>query len=233
MHLRASDELDPDHLRALARPNVTLWLSTKTNVLRASTIENLNRFDAAFVSMKPPITQWQTQALEKAPRAGIWLDVAALEGRGLARILGPRPLALKLQGDLDETLASRIAAARPELIEWTAPSTIDVLSWSLFRALPGKKLLLIEAAATACEQRSDREPASRVHVAALLALGSAAFPCGRGPRVIVEPDTDRWLLQSMLLRDPTIELEVDVGSNEVAAQNVRRLFDDLGLGPMR
>src|SRR6266700_7350782 len=63
VHVKASEDLDPDRLRALARPGVTVWLSTRSNLLKVSTMENLNRFDGAFIQLRAPVTQSQARAL--------------------------------------------------------------------------------------------------------------------------------------------------------------------------
>jgi hypothetical protein len=226
VHIRASEDLDPDRLRSFARAGVTLWLLTRSNLLKASTMENLNRFDAAFVQLRAPVTEAHARALTRAPRAGVWVDAGLVDAVG--RVLGPRPLAVSISGALDEATAARIGAARPELTEWVAPGSIDLLAWSLFRALPGRRIVTLEQA-MACSGPVEHEPAAKVHIASLLSLGGAAFPCGLGPRVVVAPDTDRWLIQSIVVRDPTAELELDVGGDEGAAKKTAALLDELGL----
>ena len=49
----ASDEIDADRLRALARPEVVLWLRTRSNGLRRSTTETLQLAESAFVQVRP------------------------------------------------------------------------------------------------------------------------------------------------------------------------------------
>ena len=61
----------------------------------------------------------------------------------------------------------------------------------------------------------------------------AAFPCGRGPLVVVPPDTDRWLIQSLVVKDPTAELELPVGADEALARKSLALLDELGFAPHR
>src|SRR5437879_653198 len=68
VHVLAHEDLDPDRLRSLARPRVTLWLSTGSNVLRASTLDNLRRFESAYVALRAPITESQARSFEKIPR---------------------------------------------------------------------------------------------------------------------------------------------------------------------
>jgi len=231
VHVRAHEDLEPDSLRAFARPRVTLWLETKSNVLKASTLEHLKRFDSSFVRLRAPVNDGHVNGLAAAPRAGVWLDASQLEGKGIARVLGPRPLAVQLKGPLDEAGFDRLRKARPEWVEWTAPADVDVLAFSLLKQLPGRKLVTLEPA-RACSGTDDG-PAARVHLATLLLLGSGAFPCGRSPVVIVAADTDRWLIQSTVVKDPTAELELAVGADEAAAKKALQLLDELGLGPHR
>ncbi len=235
VHVRAHEDLEPDTLRRLARPRVTLWLETKSNVLRASTLEHLRRFDAVFVRMRAPVNDAQVRALGSAPRAGVWLDASQLEGKGVARVLGPRPLAVQVRGAIDEAAFDRLRRARPEWVEWVAPDEVDVLAFSLLKGLPGRRVVSLEPGglpARACAGADDG-PASRAHLATLLALGAPAFPCGRSPIVVLSTDTDRWLIQSLVVKDPTAELELDIGADEAAAKKAVALLDELGLAPPR
>lgn len=235
MHVRLHEDLEPDRLRAFARPRVTLWLDTRSNVLKASTLEHLSRFDQVYVHLRPPVTESQVRALEAAPRAGVWIEASAVEGKGLARLVGPRFLAVMIKGAVDEALFERVARLKPEIVEWVAPADTEVMAWSLFRQLPGRKFVTLEPGGLpprACAG-TDSGPAARVHLASLLALGANAFPCGRGPRVVMASDTDRWLIQSVVVRDPTAELEIEVGADDAAAKKALQLLDELGLPPHR
>lgn len=231
-HVIADDELEPDALRALCRPQVTLWLQTKSNVLKASTVETLNRCERAFVQLRPNVSDAARRQLERAPRVGLWVAAAHVDDPSILRLKGPRPLAVWFEGALDEGLARRLERARPGLIEWRKPIGPSVLSWGLFLALPGKKLLSVDADRSAplvCSGPvSDRAPSVRVHVASLLALGADPYPCGAGSRVMVAPDVDRWLLQSVLVRDPSAEPEVRAVSAREASL-AAALFDELQL----
>ncbi len=231
VHVRAHEDLEPDTLRSFARPRVTLWLETRSNVLRASTLENLRRFDAVFVRLRAPVTETQARALEAAPRAGVWLEATQLDGKGLSRVLGPRPLAVKLDGALDEVVFERLVRAKPQWVEWAPPGDVDVMSFSLLKQLPGRKLVS-GLPPRACAA-SDDGPAARAHLATLLSLSAAPFPCGASPVIVVALDTDHWLIQSTVVKDPTAELEISVGSDELAARKANRLLDELGFGAHR
>jgi hypothetical protein len=225
VHLRASEDLDPDRLRSLARKNVTLWLSTRTNTLRASTLETLNRFGETWISLHAPVGEADARQLSKVPTAGLWLDASDLDGA--RRVLGPRRLAIKLRGPLDEAMVQRLRKLRPSEIVWAATGEIDLLSWGLFRQLPGRKLLVrdpSQAWPVSCPPNPPRsEPALQT------GLGSLGFPCGKGPRLELPLETEPQAIQMLLVREPSTELIFDVGEDSAKASRVRRLLDDLGV----
>ena len=73
------------------------------------------------------------------------------------------------------------------------------------------------------------EPSLELHVATLLAMSSDVFPCGTGTRVVVRPDADAWLVQSLLVREPSVELVLDVGADADVGQRAAKLLDALAL----
>ncbi|MEW5742165.1 MAG: hypothetical protein AB1938_24835 [Myxococcota bacterium] len=235
VHAFAHEDLPPDSLRALARPQVTLWLDTRTNTLKESTVERLARFDEAWVRLRAPLSKTDAAVLARIPRAGVWATPRDLEGLA-GRVPGVRRWALELEGPLDAATAERIAKARPSVVRWRPGGAVDLLGWGLFLSLPGKKVWAPapgELLATRCADRARELPALELHVATLLAMSADVFPCGRGTRVIVPGDVEPWLLQSLVVRDPSVELVVQVGDDADAASKVRRLLDRLGLGPGR
>lgn len=227
VHLKASEEIAPDHLRALARKNVTLWLTTRSNTLRASTLETVNRFGDAWIFFRAPVTEADAAQLTKMPRAGVAIDAADLDRAH--RVLGPRRLAITLRGPLDAALAARLAKARPDETLWRAPAELDLLSWGLFRQLPGRKLLVrapTERWPADCPaDPGSSEPALQGSPAA----AEEGFPCGRGPRIEVPLDVDRAVLQRLLVKDPSTELFIELGDDPRLISKARRLLDDLGL----
>jgi hypothetical protein len=234
VHVRVHEDLDPDRLRDLARPGVTLWLSTSSNTLRASTLENLGRFDVAWVELRPPLRPHDALSFRRLPSVGAWLTPQTLEVAG--RLPGARRLAVRLEGALDEARLASLQRARPSEVRWTPAGPVDLLQWSLFRQLPGHQVVAAPASsllAVKCPERAAGEPALEVHVATLLALSSDVFPCGPGMRVVVQPTIDPWLLQSLRVRDPSVELVIDVGADPRLALGARALLDQLGLGPSR
>lgn len=235
VHVVVHEDLDPDLIRNLARPGVTLWLQTRSNTLRESTIENVARFDEAFVELRAPLKAVDAQVLARAPRAGAWVRAKELEALS-GRLPGARRVAVRVDGALDEALAERLTKARPSFISWRpGEGGVDLLHWGLFAQLPGRRVLVAPAGMllpVKCDARAN-EPALELHVATLLAMSSDVFPCGKGTRVIVPPTADRWLLQSLLVRDASLELVLELGADANAASKARVLLETLGAGAAR
>jgi hypothetical protein len=236
VHVVVEDTLDPDRLRSLARPNVTAWVHTSSNTLSDATLENLARFDDAFVELRAPLTPVDVAQFQRLPRVGLWLTAASL---GLVGALpGARRVAVRLgSGPLDEALLGLVGRARPAQVSWAPVGPVDLLQWGLFKQLSGTKVLVAGPTTlwlpVQCGERSGRAPAAQVHVANLLALSSDAFPCGLGTRVVVEPAVEHWLLQSLVVRDPSVQLVLELGANAERASAARVLLDSLGVGPSR
>ncbi|MDP1824716.1 MAG: hypothetical protein Q8L48_15785 [Archangium sp.] len=231
VHVRAHEDLDPDRLRDLARPGVTLWLTTRTNTLRASTLENVARFDTAWVQLRAPLKPFDASVFSKLPHAGAMLEADAL---GLAG--RTRRAVVSLRGPIDEALAAKVRAAKPAEVRWVPEGEVDLLAWSQFRQLPGRRVIVAAPQMllpVKCAQRSNADPSMELHVASLLALSSDVYPCGTGTRVVVQPEVETWLLQSLLVRDPSVELVVDVGADPARAIAARGLLERLQLGASR
>lgn len=230
VHLHASEELDPDLLRPLARKNVTLWLSTGTNTLRGSTLDTVNRFSEAWISFRAPVTQLEGRQLAKVPTAGLWIDAKDLDGA--RRLLGPRRLAVRLTGPLEPALAEQLRQLRISEVTWAAPAEVDLLSWGLFRQLPGRKVLLRAAneiwPVKCPPDPRPSEPTIQVALEAIATVQDGAFPCGRAPRVEVAVDVEPTAVQALLVTQPSAELIVDIAADPLKASKARRLLDELG-----
>ncbi len=234
VHVRVHEDLEPDRLRDLTRPRVTLWLTTRTNTLRASTLENVARFDVAWVQLRKPLKSIDATVYARAPSVGAWVVPADLEVA--SRLPGARRVAINVQGALSEALVAQLSKARPAELSWKPGGAIDLLSWGQFRQLPGRRIVVPAADSllpVKCEARTSDDPSVELHVATLLALSSDVFPCGTGTRVVVPPETEAWLLQSLLVRDPSVELIIEIGADSSKALAARKLFDTLQLGPSR
>ncbi len=226
-----SEALDPDRLRDLARPGVVAWVRTRSNTLADSTLENLARFDLAWVELRAPLARTDRDALARLPRVGGWTGLEDAEA-----LKGLRRLAVRVEGPLDEERLARLQRARPALVQWRVEEAPDLLQWGLFRQVPGRRVLVATAPvllAMRCPERRDDRPALELHLAQLLALSSEAFPCGTGNRVRLPPLADPWLVQSLVVRDPSVELVLEVGADAEAASQARRLLEALGTGEAR
>jgi hypothetical protein len=231
VHLRAHEDLDPDRLRELARPGVTLWLSTRSNTLRASTVENVARFDSAWIQLRSPLKPVDSNVFSKLPAAGAWVDTDALAISGRVR-----RIAVSLKGPLDDAVVAKVSSVRPTELRWTPEGAVDLLTWGQFRRIPGRRIIAASPQTllpVKCDGRSSGDPSIELHVANLLALSSDVFPCGTGTRVVVQPELETWLLQSLLVRDPSVELVIEVGADSARAIAARGLLERLQLGASR
>jgi hypothetical protein len=234
VHVRAHEDLEPDRLRELARPGVVLWLATRSNTLRASTIENVARFDVAWVQLRAPLAPVDARVFSRLPHAGAWVAAGDL---GLeTRLPGARRVAVELSGAFDEAAIERLQRVKPAELRWTPAGTVSLLEWSLFAQLSGRRVVVSrpdQLLPVRCDRRGAGEPAQEVHIASLLSLSADAFPCTLGTRVVVQPHVERWLLQSIVTRDPSAEVVVEVGASSLLALATRELLDQLGIGPAR
>lgn len=220
LHVLAGEDLPADLLRPLGREGVVLWLRTRSNALRESTAEALARFQESYVQLRPPLSEAHARLLARAPGAGVWLSAGDLGGPGLYR-LGNRRLALQLAGPLAEETAAAVRKARPVRLSWEPGSDADLLQWGLFRQLPGRKLLRISGK-VACEEWTGSVP---LWVDARSRPWPS--PCGQGGRAKVRLDAADEELRWLFERDPTIELEIEIGDDEAAAISARALVHRL------
>ena len=148
LHLVVDESVDADTLRALAGSGTVLWLRTRSNMLRDSTVEAVARFPEAYVQVRPPLLEAHASQLRRAPRAGVWLGAESLEkGTGWHHRLGPRPVAVDVRGPLDTEVAGRVAALRPARVTWL-PGEADATlgGWGELARLPGAKVLVLAEA---------------------------------------------------------------------------------------
>lgn len=149
------------------------------------------------------------------------------------RRLGARPVVLQVEGALDENVFEQISHARPRWVHWKSPKNVDLLSYGFFRQMPGRALVSFEPERMVpfvCDGRPN-PPSLKVHLATLLALPTPVFPCGANSVVTIDPQIDRWLLQSLLAANPGIELEINVGRDELALKNAAALLEELYAPP--
>lgn len=213
LHLVVDESVAADTLRALAGSGTVLWLRTRSNTLRDSTIEALALFPEAYVQLRTPLTEEHIRQLRKAPRVGAWLEAQTLTGPGL-HWLGPRRSAVEIRGALDTELIRRLRALRPSWIIWMpGASDVSLEAWGSFAQLPGRKLLsLAGAMGSLCPELPWRGALATVSLRA--EEGTVAETCGLGRRVVMRGFPEDTALVSLLSRDPSAELEVEAGPGE-------------------
>ncbi|MGQ0508396.1 MAG: hypothetical protein ACT4TC_24110 [Myxococcaceae bacterium] len=195
MHVEISEDLDPDAVRALAKPGITLWVTTRSNVLKQSLVENLARASEAFVQMRAPLKRSHLEQLRQGPRVGLWLTEQP------TGVLGPRPIAISIDGPLLDVRAQRVI--------WTPDSTPSLEEWSRFSAMPGAKLVKLTAE-IGCVPGF---PKSLVVFRRTPDLPDCQFPS----RVRVSPAIAKETLIQLFAKDPSVELDVLVGADDRSA----------------
>jgi hypothetical protein len=232
VHIEAHDDLDPDALRGFARPNVTLWLSTTSNTLRDSTLENLERFDAAFVELRVPLSKSDAQAFDKVPRAGI---LSSVENAGplRQRLSARHPMAVRHRGRVDEHIIQSLRDARVAFSFWEPGqdgAMFDVLQWSYWRQAPGTRVLKwttpIEVAPFC--QALQRASALELPVAHVMAAQGEVPRCGHLLRIRIEARAEPVEVQNLVKRFPNAELVIGVGADAHTSAQVRALLEALG-----
>jgi hypothetical protein len=226
LHVVVDESVEADELRALAGSGTVLWLRTRSNMLRDSTVEALALFPEAYVQLRPPVLEEQIRQLRGAPRVGAWLDAQVLDGAGLHR-LGPRRTAVELRGPLDAKLARRLGALRPSRVMWL-PGTMEVSleAWGTFAQLPGSKLLSVAGPlGIECPELPRRVALATVILR--VDEGAGEGTCGLGRRVVMRGFPNDAALAALLSQEPSTELEIEVGEGarelERAKAWVRRL----------
>lgn len=220
LHLVVDESVDADTLSALAGSGTVLWLRTRSNMLKNSTVEAVARFPEAYVQLRPPLKEEQVRQLHRAPRAGAWLDAQALTGAGLHR-LGPRRIAVELRGALDAELARRITGLRASRITWLPGATeVTLETWGLFAQLPGSKLLALSRPLEgACPELPWR--AALATVVLRVEEGTSQARCSLGRRVVMRGLPEDAGLVELLSRDPALELELEVGTSAEELERAR------------
>jgi hypothetical protein len=219
VQVEASEELDADRLRALARPEVVLWVRTRSNGLRRSTAETLRLAGAAFVEVRPPLG-----APALAPfvgRVGPWIDERGVDVARVRR-WSPGRLAVGVEGPLTEELAARLRTLRPVAVRWTRGGWPDREEWVRAKAFPGVEL--VNPGAMDC---AVVPPKSRTRVRVPLAGATADGICGLPLRIEVPVGAGPDEVQRVLVLQPSADLLVEVGSDVGRADAARRLVDRL------
>ncbi|HZW90301.1 MAG TPA: hypothetical protein VFF12_14560 [Myxococcaceae bacterium] len=221
VHVDASEELDPDRLRALARPEVVIWLRTRSNGLRRSTAETLRLAGSAFVQVRPPLG-----APALAPfvgRVGPWVEERGLDVARVRR-WSPGRLAVDVEGPFTEELARRLRMLRPIAVRWARGGWPDREEWTRAKAFSG--LVITDAGPGPAE--CGAVPAhTRARVRIPLAAAPSDGICGLPLRIQVPATVDAADVQRVLLLQPSADVEAEVGEDVGRADAVRRLVEQL------
>lgn len=219
VQVEASEDLDPDRLRALARPEVVLWLRTRSNGVRRSTAETLGMAGSAFVQVRPPLG-----APALAPfvgRVGPWVEERGLDVARVRR-WSPGRLAVEVEGEFTEELAARLHVLRPIAIRWRRDGWPAREEWARVRRFGGVEISGTEEAV----ECSIVPPKTRVRIRLVRPRTSDAV-CGLPVRVQLSPEASPADAQQALLGHADADLTVEVGEDAARAANVARLLDAL------
>ncbi len=224
------EDIDPDVLRSLAKPNVTLWLKTRSNTLKDSTIERLSDFEQVYIQIRSPLSAVDAAVFRKIPRAGLWIN--SVEPVALSRrVPGPRPLAVEVAGALTEMSAKQVSGHRPTLVLWKPPSDLDVDDAMIDRLskLPGRKLL--QAASwpvpnAGCSQ-SNSHTSLQLPVAAYNLELLANTSCFALRRWLIEVGTAVDTIDVLLSVDRHAELVFDLTIQNSSIDELRSMIDHL------
>ncbi|MGZ3445714.1 MAG: hypothetical protein ACXWLG_09595 [Myxococcaceae bacterium] len=221
VHVVASEALDADRLRGLARPEVVLWVRTRSNGLRRSTAETLQLAGSAFVEVRPPLGAPALAAF--VGRVGPWI---AEHGVDVARVRrwSPGQLAVDVEGPFTEELAARVRVMRPVAVRWSRGGSPERGEWLRARAFSGVELSGLGALPVDCETVPER---TWVRVRVALASVPAEGICGLPLRVEVPAGVDAGDVHRLLLVHPDADLLVDVGEEIARADAARRWIEQL------
>ncbi len=219
VHVEASEELEPDRLRALARPEVVLWLRTRSNGLRRSTAETLRLAGSAFVQVRPPLG---APALGPfVGRVGPWVEERGLNVSRVRR-WSPGRLAVDVEGPFTDELAARLRVLRPVAMRWRRGGWPGREEWTLARQFSGVELFdageVVDCTVV--------PPKTRVRIRVERPRGVDEV-CGLPVRVKVAPEASLPEVQQALLGHADADLAVEVGEDGSRAAGVARILDAL------
>jgi hypothetical protein len=220
LHLVVDESVEADDLKALVGSGTVLWLRTRSNTLKDSTLEALALFPEAYVQLRTPLKEEHVRQFRKAPRVGAWLEAQTVTGPGL-HWLGPRRIAVELRGALDAELVRRLGTLRPAWSLWT-PGTPDISleDWGTFAQLPGRKLLTWTGTlGSECPELPWRGALATISLR--VEEGAGEGTCGLGRRVVMKGSPEDVALGPLLRRGPATELELELGPGDSGLDRAR------------
>lgn len=210
-HVFASEELGPDALRKLARPGVTLWLDTATNMLRDSTLEVLRAHQGpSFARLKAPVLPAHQRRFDTL-RTGLWVDAAELSALSLYW-RGARPLAVEATGHVTATLWADVQAVRPGFVFWARPGC-EEQAWTAARRISATTVSV------------DAAPCPHAGAPVLPSYRGSAPSTAARPFIWIRPDASLAQLRELLQRHPAARLLVSVNDRPADARKLSVLLD--------
>lgn len=229
-HVVVSEDVGADALYRLARPEVVLWVASRSNLLKASTADRLGLFGEAYVRLRPPLDAQALRPLARFTHVGAWLRDE--DAPAMAAVLGARLRALDIDGELTEPRAQRAQAVGARRTRWAPRKAPTLEEWGRFAQLPGAKVLVWSSGDTldaGCPLfRSLPSVWWWVDVAQPAALGHWVAACGFGIRAAVR-ESAAAALRPWLANSGT-EIELDV-ADDAAASRAVGLLQALAGGP--
>lgn len=239
VHLRMSEDLDPDLLMGLPRHRIVLWLETRSNLVRRAWIDRLADFSEAYVEWRPPFRPVDLWQLARRPAVRLWLWEGSLQGAASGYRLGARGVAVRVAGRLDEAKVSRIRSLRPVRVEWDPGTDGPTLEeWASFVQIRGAKAVWLPAGEAkdvwlrAWANTASKASGAIRFVADLEELkagpGGVPLECAVPLRVRV-PLSARSGQLAPLFRGscPVVDLELAVGKDGEALQSAREILERL------
>lgn len=213
VHIFASEELGPDALRRLLRPDVTLWLDTRTNMLRASTLDALRAGGRSFVRLRAPINDAHQQQFATLP-SGVWLD-AKDGGQLKLHWIGARAVAFEVEGPAGGREWGAMAAFRPQVIFWAKPGC-EADSWAAARSMKGI-VITVDATGLCAYAGPPVKPSFR----------GMAPSTERAPFVWLRPESRPEQVRELLVKEPGTQILISVGDRASSVKAVSALLDAL------
>ncbi len=212
LHLDISDDIVPDRLEALCRPGVVLWLKTSSNRLKRSLAERVERAEAAYLQVHPPMEDGLREQF--GPRVHPSVSLEGLDV-GAYRRWAPLGTAVEFEGTLTEERARNVLAIRPQAVHWHPDGPPSHEEWERAKALPGLEVRP-GTPLPACLRPLTGAHHIRLSVPAAQADSSAAG-CGFALRLEVPVAISSAELRTLLVQYPGAELRAQVANDGDAA----------------
>jgi hypothetical protein len=212
LHLQLTDEVESDRLEALARPDVVLWLETRTNLMKRSVAERLSRAGASYVQTRMPLMDGVRQQF-----VGVVHPWVALEGLDVDayRRWAPGGTAVEVSGTLSEQRLRSLQSLHALSVRWEPAGTPTAEEWARASHVAGLEVHPSEAL-PACDKPLKGAARIRLRLSPQQAETSA-LGCGFALRLEVPVTIDAAELRVALARFPGADLWARVGGDAEAA----------------